>query len=97
MRGAVRFATVRTGSERLRRRPQVKAVAAAVAVGVAFGPPTAKTPYDDYTGFTKIFDGDVHQLGWARPTCGRSSGRPAARRHDQDPGQHHIHYIGPAR
>ena len=25
--------------------------------GVAFGPPTSKTPYDDYTGFTRIFDG----------------------------------------
>src|SRR6187401_315863 len=27
--------------------------------GVAFGPPTTQTRYDDYTGFTKIFDGQT--------------------------------------
>ena len=27
--------------------------------GVAFGPPTTQTRYDEYTGFTKIFDGQT--------------------------------------
>ena len=44
--------------------------------GVAFGPPTDETPYDDYTGFTKIFDGKTFtNWNWARRTCGPSSGR----------------------
>ena len=54
--------------------------------GVAFGPPTSKTPYDDYTGFTKIFDGKTF-TNWIRRD-GRvvHSGRHAPRRHDQDAG-----------
>ena len=63
--------------------------------GVAFGPPTVKTPYDDYTGFTKIFDGKTF-TNWLGETDVWSiqDGMLHADT-TKTPGQHHIHYVGP--
>ena len=63
--------------------------------GVAFGPPTVKTPYDDYTGFTKIFDGKTF-TNWLGETDVWSiqDGMIHADT-TKTPGQHHIHYVGP--
>ena len=36
-----------------------------------FAAPTDTTPYDDYTGFTRLFDGQTLRVpGTARPTSG---------------------------
>ena len=63
--------------------------------GVAFGPPTAKTPYDDYTGFTRIFDGKTF-TGWIGETDVWSIQDGTLHADTtRTPGQHHIHYVGP--
>jgi hypothetical protein len=63
--------------------------------GVAFGPPTAQTRYDDYTGFTKIFDGQTF-TNWngERDVWSIVDGMLHADT-TKTPGQHHIHYTGP--
>ena len=63
--------------------------------GVAFGPPTTPTRYDDYTGFTKIFDGRTF-TNWdgERDVWSIVDGLLHADT-TKTPGQHHIHYTGP--
>jgi 3-keto-disaccharide hydrolase len=63
--------------------------------GVAFGPPTTLTRYDDYTGFTKIFDGQSF-TNWngERDVWSIVDGLLHADT-TKTPGQHHIHYTGP--
>jgi len=63
--------------------------------GVAFGPPTTQTRYDDYTGFTKIFDGQTF-TNWngERDVWSIVDGMLHADT-TKTPGQHHIHYTGP--
>jgi Domain of Unknown Function (DUF1080) len=63
--------------------------------GVAFGPPTTQTRYDDYTGFTKIFDGQSF-TNWngERDVWSIVDGMLHADT-TKTPGQHHIHYTGP--
>jgi len=63
--------------------------------GVAFGPPTTQTRYDDYTGFTKIFDGQTF-TSWngERDVWSIADGMLHADT-TKTPGQHHIHYTGP--
>ena len=50
--------------------------------------------YGDYTGFTKIWDGQTLTAGTARPTPGRSSTTPSRWTRRRKPGQHHIHFTG---
>jgi hypothetical protein len=63
--------------------------------GVAFGAPTTQTRYDDYTGFTKIFDGQTF-TNWngERDVWSIVDGMLHADT-TKTPGQHHIHYTGP--
>lgn len=63
--------------------------------GVSFAPPSTKTPYDDYTGFTKIFDGQSF-ANWdgERDVWSIQNGLLHADT-TKTPGQHHIHYTGP--
>ena len=63
--------------------------------GVAFGPPTTQTRYDDYTGFTKIFDGQSF-TNWngERDVWSIVDGLLHADT-TKTPGQHHLHYTGP--
>ena len=63
--------------------------------GVAFGPPTTQTRYDDYTGFTKIFDEKTF-TNWngERDVWSIVDGMLHADT-TKTPGQHHIHYTGP--
>jgi 3-keto-disaccharide hydrolase len=63
--------------------------------GVAFGPPTTQTRYDDYTGFTKLFDGQTF-TNWngERDVWSIADGMLHADT-TKTPGQHHIHYTGP--
>jgi hypothetical protein len=63
--------------------------------GVAFGPPTTPTRYDDYTGFTKIFDEKTF-TNWngERDVWSIVDGMLHADT-TKTPGQHHIHYTGP--
>src|SRR6185503_6749357 len=63
--------------------------------GVAFGPPTTPTRYDDYTGFTKIFDERTF-TNWngERDVWSIVDGMLHADT-TKTPGQHHIHYTGP--
>ena len=63
--------------------------------GVAFGAPTATTRYDDYTGFTKIFDERTF-TNWngERDVWSIVDGMLHADT-TKTPGQHHIHYTGP--
>jgi hypothetical protein len=62
---------------------------------VAFGPPTTQTRYDDYTGFTKIFDEKTF-TNWngERDVWSIVDGMLHADT-TKTPGQHHIHYTGP--
>src|SRR3954454_2556381 len=62
--------------------------------GVAFGPPTVKTPYDDYTGFTKIFDGTFKNWVGEMDVWSIQDGLLHADT-TKTPGQHHLHYVGP--
>ena len=66
-----------------------------VHVQGGFGPPTTQTPYDDYTGFTKIFDGQTF-TNWngERDVWSIVDGMLHADT-TKTPGQHHIHYTGP--
>src|SRR6187200_679075 len=61
-----------------------------------FGPPTTQTRYDDYTGFTKIFDEKTF-TNWdgERDVWSIEDGMLHADT-TKTPGQHHIHYIGPS-
>jgi hypothetical protein len=63
--------------------------------GVPFGPPTTATRYDDYTGFTKIFDEKTF-TNWSgeRDVWTIENGLLHADT-VKTPGQHHIHYTGP--
>jgi hypothetical protein len=63
--------------------------------GVSFGPPTTLTRYDDYTGFTKIFDEKTF-TNWNGETDVWSivDGLLHADT-TKTPGQHHLHYTGP--
>ena len=60
-----------------------------------FGPPTTQTRYDDYTGFTKIFDEKTF-TNWdgERDVWSIVDGLLHADT-TKTPGQHHIHYTGP--
>ena len=60
-----------------------------------FAPPTTLTPYDDYTGFTKIFDEKTF-TNWdgERDVWSIVDGLLHADT-TKTPGQHHIHYRGP--
>lgn len=60
-----------------------------------FGPPTTLTRYDDYTGFTKIWDGATF-TNWdgERDVWSIADGMLHADT-TRTPGQHHIHYRGP--
>jgi len=60
-----------------------------------FGPPTVQTRYDDYTGFTRIFDGKTF-TNWngERDVWSIVDGMLHADT-TKTPGQHHIHYTGP--
>ncbi|MEO7271730.1 MAG: DUF1080 domain-containing protein [Vicinamibacterales bacterium] len=63
--------------------------------GISFAPPTVKTPYDDYTGFTKIFDGQTF-TNWLGETDVWSIQNGLLHADTtKTPGQHHIHYVGP--
>jgi hypothetical protein len=63
--------------------------------GAAFGAPTTQTRYDDYTGFTKIFDGQtVTNWNGERDVWSIVDGMLHADT-TKTPGQHHIHYTGP--
>ena len=63
--------------------------------GVAFGPPTVKTPYDDYTGFTKIFDGKTFTNWLGETDVWSIQDGTIHADTTKTPGQHHIHYVGP--
>ncbi len=60
-----------------------------------FAAPTTQTAYDDYTGFTKIFDGSTF-TNWdgERDVWSIVDGMLHADT-TKTPGQHHIHYVGP--
>ena len=60
-----------------------------------FAAPTTLTPYDDYTGFTRIFDGQTF-TNWdgERDVWSIVDGMLHADT-TKTPGQHHIHYRGP--
>ena len=60
-----------------------------------FGPPTTLTRYDDYTGFTKIWDGATF-TNWEgeRDVWSIVDGTLHADT-TKTPGQHHLHYTGP--
>ena len=62
---------------------------------VAFGPPTVKTPYDDYTGFTKIFDGKTFTNWLGETDVWSIQDGTLHADTTKTPGQHHIHYVGP--
>jgi Domain of Unknown Function (DUF1080) len=62
--------------------------------GVAFGPPTARTPYDDYTGFTKIFDGQTFTNWLGETDVWSIQDGTLHADTTKTPGQHHIHYVG---
>ena len=57
--------------------------------------PTTQTRYDDYTGFTKIFDGTFTNWDGERDVWTIEDGTLHADT-VKTPGQHHIHYIGPS-
>src|SRR6476660_6104715 len=63
--------------------------------GGGFGAPTTPTQYDDYTGFTKIWDGQTF-TNWngERDVWSIVNGTLHADT-TKTPGQHHIHYTGP--
>ena len=63
--------------------------------GVAFGPPTVKTAYDDYTGFTKIFDGKTFTNWLGETDVWSIQDGTLHADTTKTPGQHHIHYVGP--
>src|SRR6478752_3045102 len=63
--------------------------------GVAFGPPTVKTPYDDYTGFTKLFDGKTFTNWLGETDVWSIQDGTIHADTTKTPGQHHIHYVGP--
>ena len=63
--------------------------------GGGFGAPTSQTRYDDYTGFTKIWDAATF-TNWdgERDVWSIVDGMLHADT-TKTPGQHHIHYTGP--
>ncbi|MEO7192145.1 MAG: DUF1080 domain-containing protein [Vicinamibacterales bacterium] len=61
--------------------------------GVSFLPPSTKTPYDDYTGFTRIFDGTLTNWVGETDVWSIENGLLHADT-TKTPGQHHIHYVG---
>jgi hypothetical protein len=63
--------------------------------GGGFGAPTTQTRYDDYTGFTKIWD-EATFTNWngERDVWSIVDGTLHADT-TKTPGQHHIHYTGP--
>ena len=63
--------------------------------GGGFAPPTTLTRYDDYTGFTKIWDGQTF-TNWngERDVWSIVDGMLHADT-TKTPGQHHIYYTGP--
>jgi hypothetical protein len=75
--------------------PQVVQVQGGRGGGVSFGPPTTQAPYEDYTGFTKIFDGQTF-ANWngERDVWSIVDGMLHADT-TKTPGQHHIFYDGP--
>ena len=63
--------------------------------GGGFGAPTTQTRYDDYTGFTKIWDGQtVTNWNGERDVWSIVDGMLHADT-TKTPGQHHIYYTGP--
>ena len=54
-----------------------------------------KTPYDDYTGFTKIFDGQTFTNWLGESDVWSIENGTLHADTVKTPGQHHIHYVGP--
>src|SRR6187551_666842 len=63
--------------------------------GVSFGPPTAQTRYDDYTGFTKIFDEKTFTNWNGEMDVWSIVDGLLHADTTKTPGQHHLHYTGP--
>jgi hypothetical protein len=63
--------------------------------GAGFGAPTSQTRYDDYTGFTKIFDGQTFANWNGEMDVWSIVDGMIHADTTKTPGQHHIHYIGP--
>ena len=75
--------------------PTPQGARAAAAAAASFAAPTTQTRYDDYTGFTKIFDEKTF-TNWngERDVWSIVDGMLHADT-TKTPGQHHIHYTGP--
>src|SRR6186713_2129634 len=63
--------------------------------GVSFGPPTTQTRYDDYTGFTKIFDEKTFTNWNGEMDVWSIVDGLLHADTTKTPGQHHLHYTGP--
>jgi hypothetical protein len=63
--------------------------------GAAFGPPTTQTRYDDYTGFTKIFDEKTFTNWNGEMDVWSIVDGLLHADTTKTPGQHHLHYTGP--
>jgi hypothetical protein len=76
---------------------QTSGAAAGGGAQAGRGPRTSAAPvaYDDYTGFTKLWDGETFK-NWDGETDVWSIDHGAIHADTtKTPGQHHIHYIGP--
>jgi hypothetical protein len=63
--------------------------------GAGFGAPTVQSRYDDYTGFTKIFDGKTFTNWNGEMDVWSIVDGMLHADTTKTPGQHHIHYTGP--
>jgi hypothetical protein len=63
--------------------------------GAGFGAPTAPTRYDDYTGFTKIFDEKTFSNWEGEMDVWSIVDGMLHADTTKTPGQHHLHYTGP--
>ena len=63
--------------------------------GVSFGPPATQTRYDDYTGFTKIFDEKTFTNWNGEMDVWSIVDGLLHADTTKTPGQHHLHYTGP--
>jgi hypothetical protein len=63
--------------------------------GVSFGPPTTQARYDDYTGFTKIFDEKTFTNWNGEMDVWSIVDGLLHADTTKTPGQHHLHYTGP--
>ena len=62
---------------------------------MSFGPPTTQTRYDDYTGFTKIFDEKTFTNWNGEMDVWSIVDGLLHADTTKTPGQHHLHYTGP--